>query len=125
MPAILIIDDDSHLRDSLRRTLRKGGYDVIEAADGGEGLKKMKERAPDVVLLDIFMPGKEGLETISDLRRANPSAHVIAMSGGGQRGGLDVLRVARMLGARRSLTKPFSPEQLLEAVREELSAGEP
>ncbi len=121
MPSILIIDDDDNLRDSLRRTLHKEGYTIMEAGDGGRGLKQLENSPADLILLDMFMPEKEGLETIGELRRAHPGIRVIAMSGGGFKGTMDVLNIAKMLGARRTLSKPFTREQLLDAVREELS----
>lgn len=113
---ILIIDDDEFLRDSLRRTLRREGYTVIEAAEGGEGLKVLKDHPVDVVLVDLFMPGKEGLETIPELRRSHPGTKIIAMSGGGAKGQTDVLKAARLMGAWRTLAKPFTREELIEAV---------
>ena len=120
MPSILIIDDDDSLRDSLRRTLHKQGYVIMEASDGGLGLKHLERQAVDLVLLDLFMPDKDGLETIGELRRTHPGIKIIAMSGGGFKGTVDVLHVAKMMGARRTLAKPFTREQLLDAVREEL-----
>ena len=120
MSSILIIDDDAGLRDGLRRSLRQAGYEVREAGDGLQGLRSVEQAPVDLILLDIFMPGKEGLETIRDLRRAHPAIRIIAMSGGGSKGSFDVLKMATMLGARRTLAKPFSREQLLEAVRGEL-----
>lgn len=113
---ILIIDDDQSLRDSLRRTLRREGYTVVEAAEGGEGLKVLKSHPVDVVLVDLFMPGKEGLETIAELRRSHPGIKIIAMSGGGEKGHMDVLKAAKLMGARRTLAKPFSREDLIEAL---------
>ena len=121
MPSILIIDDDDSLRDSLRRTLHKQGYVIMEASDGGRGLRQLERQAVDLVLLDLFMPDKDGLETIGDLRRTHPGIKIIAMSGGGFEGTVDVLHVAKMLGAGRTLTKPFTREQLLEAVELELA----
>ncbi len=125
MPAILIIDDDESLRDALRRTLHKEGYTVVEAGDGQQGLKQLERVPVDLVLLDIFMPGKEGLETLRELRRLYPPLRVIAMSGGGSKGALDVLRWAKLLGARHTLEKPFSREQLLDAVQKELATNQP
>ena len=113
---ILIIDDDQSLRDSLRRTLRREGYTVVEAAEGVEGLKVLKSHPVDVVLVDLFMPGKEGLETIAELRRSHPGIKIIAMSGGGEKGHMDVLKAAKLMGARRTLAKPFSREDLIEAL---------
>jgi|CXWL01.1.fsa_nt_gi CheY-like chemotaxis protein len=121
MSSILIIDDDDSLRDALRRTLHKEGYAVTDASEGRQGLQQLEHAPVDLVLLDIFMPGKEGLETITELRHSYPNVPVIAMSGGGIKSGLEVLKIARFLGARRTLTKPFTREQLLDAVREELA----
>jgi DNA-binding response OmpR family regulator len=123
MPSILIVDDDENLRDGLRRTLHQAGYEVREASDGLQGLRSVEQTPVDVILLDIFMPGKEGLETIRELRRAHSAIRIIAMSGGGSKGSFDVLTMAGWLGARRTLAKPFSREQLLEAVRGELGQG--
>lgn len=115
---ILIIDDDQALRDSLRRTLRREGYTVLEAAEGGEGLKVLKSHPVDVVLVDLFMPGKEGLETIGELRRSHPGIKIIAMSGGGKKGHMDVLKAAKLMGARRVLAKPFTREELIDTVEQ-------
>lgn len=118
---ILIIDDDESLRNSLRRTLRREGYTVMEAAEGGEGIKVLKDQPVDVVLVDLFMPGKEGLETITELRRSHPGIKIIAMSGGGTSGQTDVLKAAKLMGAWWTLAKPFTREQLLEAVEMKLA----
>ncbi len=115
---ILIIDDDQALRDSLRRTLRREGYMVMEAAEGGEGLKVVKNHSVDVVLVDLFMPGKDGLETIKGLRRSHLGITIIAMSGGGEKGNMDLLKAAQLMGARRTLAKPFSRKDLIEALDE-------
>ncbi|MEP6934926.1 MAG: response regulator, partial [Nitrospirota bacterium] len=120
MPSILIIDDDDSLRDGLHRTLRKEGYTIMEASGGGGGLKQLERSPVDLVLLDMFMPDKDGLETIRELRRTHPGIRIIAMSGGGFKGTVDVLHVAELLGARRTLAKPFTREELLDAVHETL-----
>lgn len=120
MPSILIIDDDANLRDSLRRTLQKAGYTVVEACDGVQGLQSLTTIPIDLVLLDVFMPDKDGLDTIRDLRVTKPDLRVIVMSGGGTKGSVDVLQIARYLGASRTLVKPFSRGRLLEAVWDEL-----
>ncbi len=121
MPSILIIDDDASVRDSLRRTLHKEGYTILEASEGRGGLKQLEHSLADLILLDMFMPDKDGLETIGELRRTHPGIRIIAMSGGGFKGTVDVLHVATKLGARRTLAKPFTREQLLEAVETELA----
>ena len=83
MPSILIIDDDDSLRDALRRTLHKEGYTISEACEGRQGLKELEHSPVDLILLDMFMPDKDGLETIGELRRTYPKIRIIAMSGGG------------------------------------------
>ena len=102
MPPILIIDDDDSLRDALHRTLHKEGYTVMEASEGGRGLKQLESSPADLILLDMFLPDKDGLEIIGELRRAHPEIPIIAMSGGGFRGTVDVLHVAKKLGVRRT-----------------------
>lgn len=120
MPSILIIDDDDSLCDALRRNLHKEGYTIMEASEGRGGLKQLERSPVDLILLDMFMPDKDGLETIGELRRTHPGIRIIAMSGGGFNGTVDVLHVAKKLGVRRTLAKPFTREQLLDAVRAEL-----
>lgn len=123
MPSLLIIDDDNSLRDALRRTLHKEGYTIMEADEGRQALKQLERSQVDLVLLDIFMPGKEGLETLAELRRSYQGVKVIAMSGGGMKGHRDILEVARLMGASRILTKPFTREALMEAVEQLLAEG--
>lgn len=72
MPSILIIDDDESLRASMRRTLRKEEYTIIEASEGRQGMKQLERSPADLILLDMFMPDKDGLETIMELRRTHP-----------------------------------------------------
>jgi DNA-binding response OmpR family regulator len=95
---ILIIDDDQSLRDSLRRMLRREAYTVMEAPEGGEGIRILQNHSIDVALVDLFMPGKEGLETILEIRRSHPTVKIIAMSGGGVKGQVDMLQAAKVMG---------------------------
>lgn len=124
MPSILIIDDDDSVRESLRRTLHKEGYTIMEASEGGRGLKQLERQPVDLVLLDMFMPDKDGLETIMALRRTHPGMKIIAMSGGGFKGRVDVLDVAKKLGVRRTLAKPFTREELIEAVEQVVNGSQ-
>jgi len=117
---ILLIEDDNCVRELLHQTLARAGYDVIPASDGDEGLDLYRNNKPDLVITDIVMPQKEGLQMILELRRADPDSKVIAMSGGGRYSNSDYLKLAKKFGARATLCKPFQREEILNAVREVL-----
>ena len=116
MPRILVIDDDAPLRSLLREALEQNGFSVEEQSNGLLGLRAYKLLPADVVLTDIVMPDKEGLETIRDFRRSFPDAKIIAMSGGLTTSNLDPLPLAAQFGARHTLRKPFSIKELLSAL---------
>ena len=116
MGRILVIDDDEAMRGSVRRILERDGHDVHEAQDGAEGLRVFETFAADVVVTDLIMPGKEGIETIMELREAAPDVRILAVSGGGVGLHHDVLSDAEALGADASLAKPFTVDQLRSAV---------
>jgi CheY-like chemotaxis protein len=116
MSRILLVDDDDSFRSMLGMTLRKLGHAVREAHNGDEGLRLAAAEPPDLVFMDMIMPEKEGLETITALRRRQPEVKVIAMSGGSRDGRVDYLKVAKRMGANHTLTKPFSPEALEKAL---------
>jgi len=118
MAKILIIDDEDMMRVLLRSALQSAGYEVVEAANGRQGLELFRQRPTDLIITDIAMPELNGLELILDLTRHFLRAKVIAISGlGGEK---HVLDVAKLLGARQTLQKPFSMTQLLDTVRYEL-----
>jgi DNA-binding response OmpR family regulator len=117
---VLVIDDEQLIRLQVRAALEQDGFVVHEAANGNEGLTRIAVTAPDVVITDILMPDKEGIETILELRRHYPSIRIIAISGGGRTGNKDFLRTAKHLGADRTLAKPFALGELLRMVREVL-----
>jgi two-component system, chemotaxis family, chemotaxis protein CheY len=121
MARILVIDDDALLRGAIRVALESAGYEVIEAADGDAGLRLHREQGADVVVVDLFMPKRDGLEVIRAMRAEAPGAKIIAMSGG-SRLRLDLLDAAAAFGAARTLWKPFTPGALLTAVRELLES---
>ncbi|MCG5241657.1 response regulator transcription factor [Azospirillum doebereinerae] len=117
MARVLIIDDDDVARMMLLRALTRGGHEATGARDGVEGVALFRESPADLVITDIFMPNQEGLATIMELRRSAPSLKIIAISGGGARASLDVLSVAEALGAQKTLRKPFTPSEVMDAVR--------
>ena len=124
MARILIIDDEDELRSMLRQMLEQAGYEVTEAVNGAEGIQLYEQDTHDLIITDIIMPEKEGVETIIALRRADPDLPIIAISGGGRLEATDFLTMTKKLGARRTLSKPFRRDQLLEAVGECLAKDE-
>ena len=119
--AIVLIDDDTNVREMLDVALRAAGYDVTTAGEGDEGLAACARVSPALVITDILMPNKEGIETIMDVRRQWPGVKIIAMSGGDRGGSTSFLTMAEKLGADRVLQKPFRPTVLLAAVSELLA----
>ena len=118
MCRVLIIEDNEILRHAIQRMLVAGGHEVQETADGRAGLKAYRERPSDVVITDIVMPDTEGLETIRELCRIDAAVKIIAMSGGGVGASANYLKLARQFGARWTLSKPFSGDELRNAVTE-------
>jgi CheY-like chemotaxis protein len=119
-PVILLIDDEETFRAALRQFLSRAGYDVVEAANGLEAIKSFRERPADMVITDIIMPEKEGIETLIELRQDLPDVKMIAMSGGGWYGTEIDFDMAKKLGAR-TLDKPFTLQELLDMVQELLN----
>lgn len=124
MAVVMVIDDDSALRRLVQRVLSGEGHEVIEAENGEEGLTLLQRHRPDLVVTDILMPKKEGIETISRMKEHHPATKIIAMSGGGISGNLMFLDVARALGVEATLAKPFRPAELVEAVARVLAGLE-
>ena len=120
MSRILVIDDELPLRRVLRRTLERAGHTVLDAPDGRTGLALWRREPTDVVVTDIFMPEKDGIEVILEMRHVAAKPKIIAMSGGGRKGLLDWNSSALALGADRVLLKPFDPRTLLLTVQEVL-----
>src|ERR1700687_3029083 len=108
MASILLVDDDEQFRNMLSETLKGAGYQVLEARDGAEGLKFYREHGTDLIITDLIMPEKEGLELIQEFRCNDPEVKIIAMSGGGRHGPYDYLKMAKTFGARLVMAKPFS-----------------
>ncbi len=121
MPHLLLIDDDAAFRQMLRLTLEQAGHTVTEAGNGREGLACYRPEAHELVITDLIMPEKEGLETIAGLRRRQPAVLIIAMSGGSRYSPNTYLSTAQALGAARVFAKPFANVQLLACIDELLS----
>lgn len=118
---VLIVDDEAQVRDTLRHGLNRAGYQVLEAQNGRLAMHLLRRHPADVVITDIFMPEKEGLETITELKRDFPHVKIIAISGGGAFAARDFLPIAKTLGADRTFDKPFHVSQILEAINELLA----
>jgi CheY-like chemotaxis protein len=119
MPRLLLIEDDQQLRELLRITLESAGHEVTEAGHGNEGIGLCRTAPFDLVITDLFMPEREGLETIVQLREEFPGLAIIAISGEHFESH-SMLRTAKQLGAARVLAKPFPSADLLNAINEVL-----
>jgi len=104
---ILLIDDDPLARNILRQILELDGHMVVDAANGAVAMQRWSEQPADLIVTDILMPEKDGLEVIRELRRQCPQLKVIAVSGGNRKIGFDALDVASRFGATATLEKPF------------------
>jgi DNA-binding response OmpR family regulator len=114
---VCVIEDDDDVRKFIRATLERAGFAVVDASNGEAGIKIVERVAVDVVVTDIVMPEREGLETIMDLKKRFPLLPILAISGQGKVGPKDYLQLAAALGADDVLTKPFSPKDLVGKVR--------
>ena len=122
MITILVVDDDDDMCETLRLILEKEGYLLLTASNGNEADVICKENRPDLVITDIIMPDKDGLETITFLQRTYPEIKIIAITGAGSGRGkeFNYLECAELLGANRVLGKPFSQTDILHLVKEVL-----
>lgn len=117
---ILVIDDDPSIRHTLHIALTKAGYEVLQAQDGEEATRLWRAKGADLVITDLHMPDKDGLEVIMELRAHGASTPIIAMSDGGRTKQIEVLGDAKLLGAVRTVAKPFTLDEMLKAVQQEL-----
>jgi CheY-like chemotaxis protein len=113
---ILVVDDDARFRAGLQDILIQAGYEVETACNGEEACQTFKRLPVDLLITDILMPEKEGIQTITALRRVCPGLRIIAISGGGKDGPIFYLEMAKEFGANVTLQKPFNKAQILEAV---------
>ena len=124
MGFILVIDDDALFRSVLRDALKGAGHEVAVAGDGKQGLKLYIERPPALIITGIIMPEMDGIETINELRRLDPTAKIIAVSAGSPQLP-SFLGAAKLLGAARTFAKPVNIPALLVAVDELIAGGAP
>jgi len=115
---VLVADDDPAARLACTAVIERLGHSVKTALDGEDALRRIEQGGADLLLLDILMPRKEGLTTLLEAKRRFPHLIVVAMTTGGARSNTDFLGVAMRLGADRTLSKPFSPEELAQMVEE-------
>ncbi len=118
MARILIADDEAVIRMMFRAFLERDGYEVLEAANGNEALAVCRKERPDLIIIDLIMPDKEGIETIMELKQLYPDLKIIAISGGGRIRAGEYLIIAATFGVDQTLQKPIEREKLLRAVRE-------
>jgi CheY-like chemotaxis protein len=126
MPRILVIDDEPLIRSTVVTILTREGFSVEAASDGVAGIAMFHKNPPDVVITDMFMPNKDGIEIVMELKRSSyPRTKIIAMTGGGQTRMMEVASAAKLLGANHILHKPFERESLLAAVYAALGTPPP
>ena len=117
MAHIIIIDDEDLVRATFRDLLEDMGYAVTEAVDGDRGLKALEAHPAEMVITDLLMPNKEGIETILELRKKKPNVKIIAVSGGGSTRRSNFLDMAKKLGADKVFAKPVDLNELADAVQ--------
>lgn len=114
--SVLVVDDDEEFLGAVARALRAAGYAVQTQRDGRAVMQMVKERAPDLVITDIMMPDRDGIEVITELRRATRGIRILAVSGRAYIGSVHLLDMAKSLGADATLAKPFESDQLLAKI---------
>jgi CheY-like chemotaxis protein len=125
MPRILVIDDEPLVRSTVVMILTRAGFSVEEASDGQAGIAMCHTNPPDVAITDIFMPNRDGIEVVREVKRSCPRTKIIAMTGGGQTRIMEIASPAKLLGADHILHKPFERESLLAAVNAALGNPPP
>ncbi len=119
MARILVLDDDQIMRQLIRGLLeRQTDHDVVEAWNSEDGLRAFREDPFDLVIADIFMPEKGGIEVIRELRADYPDVKIIAISGVGVRDEIDIVALTTNTGADRAFEKPFEPQVFVDTVEE-------
>jgi len=124
MARVLVIDDDLQLQSMLSEMLKRLRNTPDVASDGTAGLAKFRENRPDLVIADIYMPDRDGIATIREIRELDSRVPILALSGGGRFGRMDLLDASREAGANRTMSKPVDLEELVDALHELLGAAE-
>jgi DNA-binding NtrC family response regulator len=119
---IMVVDDDAGIRRTLQILLSKAGYEVIQARDGSEAVRLWRDRGGDLVITDLHMPEKDGIQTIIELLTHSPGIRIIAMSGGGQTKRLDLLGNMALLGSVHTIEKPFTLAEMMTVVTRALNS---
>lgn len=120
---ILVVDDDALVRDIVAAILRQGGHEVSFAEDGRRGVEKFRRKPYDLVIIDMVMPGMDGLHALMEMKPRERGIPVIAMSASESTTGVDTLRLARRLGVAHTMGKDFEPGELLRIVASLLGAA--
>lgn len=122
MARVLVVDDVEAIRQAMAIVLENEGHEVVQASDGLDGMRRLREESVDLLITDVLMPGADGIEVIKAVRQHAPKLKVIAMSGGGNQlpAGFS-LKMAQAFGAKAVLYKPFENAELVEMVRSVLA----
>jgi DNA-binding NtrC family response regulator len=120
---IMVVDDDPGIRRSLQMLFSRAGFQVIQAADGSEAVRLWRDVGADLVVTDLHMPNKDGIQTILELLTHTPGLPIIAMSGGGQTKRLDLLGNLSLLGPVLTIEKPFTLNEMMQVVGRALKKG--
>jgi DNA-binding response OmpR family regulator len=121
MATILLVEDNEDVQESIKLFAERRGHDLFVAGDGNEGLKLYDTVKPDIVLMDIMMPDKDGIETSKELMQAHPEAVIFGYSGAAL--AADYFKLLEQYGVKRCFTKPLPMKELEAAINEELSVG--
>lgn len=123
MSRILLVDDDELSRGAVQKMLERAGHQVQSTGNGSEAIAQYRPGQVDLLITDLIMPETDGLEIIQTIRRMDPAARILAISGGGRVEAEEYLSVARKFGALEVLSKPFTGEELKQAVARALSGA--
>jgi len=115
---VLVVDDEIEIGEVLVTALNGAGLDAMSVSNGSDAVRSITTRGADVVVVDMHMPGMDGLEFIQRLRRLRPRTRILGISGGDPRSDIDLLKISGRLGAHATLKKPFKASQVVQKVKE-------